>query len=239
MIVAPPTVGFGRCPHGKAGNIDHPHCLCAGKLTRSVAVYELKTPEDRHSFPQSVRACMTAATIGASTGPQIRNRTPVANSTSITPGDIGNAVIGAASVGTFNVNDANRGAPCSCLRQRNSWLACIPASRATADATAPGSIAAATMRSFSALDHLRRCRTEVTISACVFVIGSPQYPLSKPFDKKAPTKIAPSSSRHCAFTCVRADHSSPEATLSRYSCFALVLHQPKFPARIHDLSVRR
>jgi hypothetical protein len=184
MIVAPPTVGsyFGRCPHGKAGNIDHPHCLCAGKLTRSVAVYELKTPEDRHSFPQSVRACMTAATIGASTGPQIRNRTPVANSTSITPGDIGNAVIGAASVGTFNVNDANRGAPCSCWRQRNNWLACIPAFRATADATAPGSIAAATMRSFSALDHLRRCRTEVTISACVFVIGSPPYPLSEPFD---------------------------------------------------------
>jgi hypothetical protein len=38
------------------------------------------------------------------------------------------------------------------------------------------------MRSFSALDHLRRCRTEVTISACVFVIGSPPYPLSEPFD---------------------------------------------------------
>jgi hypothetical protein len=74
---------------------------------------------------------MTAATIGASTGPQIRNRTPVA--TSITPGDIGNAVIGAVSVGTFNVNDANREAPCNCLRQRNSWLGCIPASRATAD----------------------------------------------------------------------------------------------------------
>src|SRR5262249_52214852 len=144
----------------------------------------LKTPEirDRHSFPQSVRACMTAATIGASTGPQIRNRTPVVNSTSIAPDHIGNAVIGAVSVGSFNVNDANRGAPCNCRRHRNSWLACIPASRATADATAPGSIAAATMRSFSALDHLRRCRTEATISTCVFVIGSPQYPLSEPFD---------------------------------------------------------
>src|SRR5215831_9970069 len=134
----------------------------------------LKTPEirDRHRFPQSVRACMTAATISASTGPQIRNRTPVVNSTSTTPGDIGNTVIGTASVGTSNVNDANRAAPCNCRRQRNSWLACIPASRATADATAPGSIAAATMRSFSALDHLRRCRTEITVSACVFVIGS-------------------------------------------------------------------
>src|SRR5215472_7149107 len=135
-----------------------------------------QAPEDRHRFPQSVRTCMTAATVGASTGPQIRNRAPVLNSTSITPGDIGKAVIGAASVGTSNVNDANRATPCNCRRQRNSWLACIPASRATADATAPGSIAAATMRSFSALDHLRRCRTEATISACVFVIGSP--PLS-------------------------------------------------------------
>src|SRR6516162_8268715 len=76
----------------------------------------LKIPEirDRHRFPQSVRACMTAATIGASTGPQIRNRAPVLNSTSITPGDIGTAVIGAASVGTSNVNEANRAAPCNC-----------------------------------------------------------------------------------------------------------------------------
>src|SRR5262249_30677220 len=140
-----------------------------------IEIRMLKTPEirERHRSPQSVRACMTAATIGASTGPQIRNRAPLVNATSITPGDIGTAVIGAASVGTSNVNDANREAPCNCRRQRNSWLACIPASRATADATAPGSIAAATMRSFSALDHLRRCRTEVTISisACVLVIG--------------------------------------------------------------------
>src|SRR5215813_9614548 len=84
----------------------------------------LKTPEirDRHRFPQSVRACMTAATISASTEPQIRNRAPVVNSTSTTPGDIGNAVTGTASVGTSNVNDANRAAPCNCRRQRNSWL---------------------------------------------------------------------------------------------------------------------
>jgi hypothetical protein len=33
--------------------------------------------------PQSVRVCMTAATIEASTGPQIRNRAPVLNSTSL------------------------------------------------------------------------------------------------------------------------------------------------------------
>ena len=51
---------------------------------------------------------MTADTIGVSTGPQIRNRTPVVNSISTTPGDIGEAVIGAATVGTSKVNDANR-----------------------------------------------------------------------------------------------------------------------------------
>jgi hypothetical protein len=126
----------------------------------------LKTPEilDCHRFPQSIRACITADTIGVSTGPQIRNRTPVVNSISTTPGDIGEAVIGAATVGTSKVSDANRCAPCSCRRQRNSWLACIPASRATADATAPGAIAAARMRSFWALDHLRRCGTKLVFS---------------------------------------------------------------------------
>ena len=103
---------------------------------------------------------MTADTIGVSTGPQIRNRTPVLNSISITPCDVGKAVIRAATFGTSNRNDPNRSAPCSCLRQRNSWLACIPAWRATADATAPGVIAAARMRSFWALDHLRRGRTK-------------------------------------------------------------------------------
>jgi hypothetical protein len=103
---------------------------------------------------------MTADTIGVSTRPQIRNRTPVLNSISTTPCDVGKAVIRAATFGTSSRNDPNRSAPCSCLRQRNSWLACIPAWRATADATAPGVIAAARMRSFWALDHLRRGRTK-------------------------------------------------------------------------------
>jgi hypothetical protein len=145
----------------------------------------LKTPEDRHRFPQLVRDCMTADTIGTSTGPRIRNRAPVVNSTSITPGDIGNAVISAASVGTFNVNDATRAAPCNCRRQRNSWLACIPASRATTDATAPGSIAAA---------KLQRCAPSrlLTISGAAepkslsrpasSSLDRPQYPVSEPFD---------------------------------------------------------
>src|SRR5262249_22461931 len=107
-----------------------------------------KTPDDRHRFPQSVRACMTAATIGASTGPQIRNRAPVLNATSITPGAIGAAVIGAASVGTSNVNDANRRAPCNGRTQRNIRLALIPASRLTIDRTALDSLSGAKMRSF-------------------------------------------------------------------------------------------
>jgi hypothetical protein len=59
-------------------------------------------------FLQSVRACITADTIGVATGPQIRNRIPVVNSISTTPGDIGEAVIGAATVGTSKVNEANR-----------------------------------------------------------------------------------------------------------------------------------
>jgi hypothetical protein len=58
----------------------------------------------------------------------------------------------------------------SCCRQRNSWLVCIPASRATSDATAPGSSAAATIRSFSARDQRRRRCTDVITSTCIFVI---------------------------------------------------------------------
>ena len=40
----------------------------------------------------------------------------------------------------------------SCWRHRNNWLGSILAARATSDATAPGSIAAATIRSLSARD---------------------------------------------------------------------------------------
>jgi hypothetical protein len=38
------------------------------------------------------------------------------------------------------------------------------------------------MRSFSALDHLRRCRTEVTIWPASSSLDRPQHPLSEPFD---------------------------------------------------------
>src|SRR5215216_3991724 len=47
----------------------------------------------------------------------------------------------------------------------------MPAARATSEATAPGSIAAATIRSFSARDHRRRRCTDVITSTCAFVIG--------------------------------------------------------------------
>jgi hypothetical protein len=45
-----------------------------------------------------------------------------------------------------------------------------PAVRATSEATAPGSMAAATIRSFSARDQLRRRCTDVITSTCVLVI---------------------------------------------------------------------
>src|SRR6478752_3123746 len=47
----------------------------------------------------------------------------------------------------------------------------MPATRATSEATAPGSRAAATIRSFSASDQLRRRCTDVITSTCVLVIG--------------------------------------------------------------------
>ena len=59
----------------------------------------------------------------------------------------------------------------SCWRQRNNWLVWIPAARATSEATAPGSMAAATIRSFSARDQLRRRCTDVITSTCVLVNG--------------------------------------------------------------------
>jgi hypothetical protein len=63
----------------------------------------------------------------------------------------------------------------SCCRHRNSWLACIPASRATSEATAPGSSAAATIRSFSARDHRRRrCTDVITSTYCLVISASPR-----------------------------------------------------------------
>src|SRR5262249_33667414 len=49
-------------------------------------------------------------------------------------------------------------------------LVCMPASRAISEATAPGSSAAATIRSFSSRDQRRRRCTDVITSTCVLVM---------------------------------------------------------------------
>src|SRR5262245_36668963 len=54
---------------------------------------------------------------------------------------------------------------------------------------------------------IRRQRLNVSI------VFETRHPSAFPYNgEMEPTKIAPSSPRHCAFTCVRANHSSPEAT---------------------------
>ena len=66
----------------------------------------------------------------------------------------------------------SRAGPHSCLRQWSNWLTGIPAARATSDTTAPGSIAAATIRRFSSADQRRRGSADVITSTSVFVIGT-------------------------------------------------------------------
>lgn len=109
----------------------------------------------------------------ASHVPAIRSRTPVGKSISIRPYDVwigGFAKPGSGPIVTAAKPAAARTSPHSSCRQRYSWLAWIPASRATADATAPGSIDAATIHPFSARDQRRRRSTDVITSTCVFVI---------------------------------------------------------------------
>src|SRR5215470_9855385 len=121
-------------------------------------------------------AFISADTVRASTGPVIRIRPPVANSISIEPagsgtaGTIGNEGAGSAAI----VTGLNAAGTCarsqSRWRHRNNWLVWIPAARATFEALAPGSSAAATIRSFSARDQRRRRCTDV-ITSTAFVIG--------------------------------------------------------------------
>jgi hypothetical protein len=61
--------------------------------------------------------------------------------------------------------------PIEVIIERSGRLVWIPAARATSDATAPGSIASATIRSFSARDQCRRRCTDVITSTCALVIG--------------------------------------------------------------------
>src|SRR5436190_14912603 len=121
-------------------------------------------------------AFISADTVRASTGPVIRIRPPVANSISIVPpgsdtaGITGDAGAGSAAI----VTGLNAAGTCarsqSCWRHRNNWLTWIPAARATSEALAPGSSAAATIRSFSARDQRRRRCTDV-ITSTALVIG--------------------------------------------------------------------
>jgi hypothetical protein len=90
----------------------------------------------------------------------------------------------------------------SCCRHRNSWLVCIPASRATSEATTPGSSAAATIRSFSARDHRRRRCTDVITSTCVLV-------RSTPWARSDPKRLCGLIESHCRFTPRPHGHVSP------------------------------
>src|SRR5258705_7594680 len=119
-------------------------------------------------------AFISADTVRASTGPVIRIRPPVATSISIVPpgsdtaGTTGDAGAGSAAIAT----GLNAAGICtrsqSCWRHRNNWLTWIPAARATSEALAPGSSAAATIRSFSARDRRRRpCPAQITSTALV------------------------------------------------------------------------
>ena len=121
-----------------------------------------------------VRALISADTVERLTGPVIRIRPPVASSISIALAQTG-AVVDTASapaaIATGENTEADGAGPQNSRRQRNNWLVSMPAARATSDATAPGSIADATIRSFSARDQRRRRSTDVITSTSVFVIG--------------------------------------------------------------------
>src|SRR5215469_11433763 len=146
-VEASPHVGMARRqPHPDAGR---------------------KRDHDRRSFAAS--APTAADTVAASTAPVIRSRVPSASSISITPTGAGSPD---AAVSAMIRTGAKSGATL-CRKQRwrrhlYNWLGCSPASRASADTTAPGSSDAATSRSFSAELHRRRRSTDVITSTCVF-----------------------------------------------------------------------
>src|SRR5208282_1069954 len=129
---------------------------------------------DHHRRLPFASAFIRADTVEASTGPEIRIRPPPANSISMTPVLSGDGE-GAAPVSAGTATGWNTAGVCtrsqSCWRQRNNWLLWIPAARATSEATAPGSIASATIRSFSVRGQCRRRCTDVITSTCALVIG--------------------------------------------------------------------
>ena len=147
-----------------------PHVSVAARQPNTRATWDW----DHRRRLARVRALISAATVERLTGPVIRIRPPVASSISMALPVIGAVVDTASGPGAIATGEntaADGAGPQSSRRQRNSWLVSMPAARATSDATAPGSIAAATIRSFSALDHRRRRSTDVITSTCDFVIG--------------------------------------------------------------------
>src|SRR6266699_2481658 len=132
-----------------------------------------RQPDHRRRLPFA-SAFISADTVEASTDPEIRIRPPVANSISMMPALSGGDEDAAAGSGV-TATGVNSAGICvrsqSCWRQRNNWLVWIPAACATSEATTPGSIAAATIRSFSARDQRRRRCTDVITSTCGLVIG--------------------------------------------------------------------
>jgi hypothetical protein len=102
--------------------------------------------------------------VAASTAPVIRIRDPFANSTSIRPRAGKPVGAGSAAIRTAAKLDAGCDRRSSCRRHPYSWLAWIPASRATPETLALGSSEAATSRSFSAALQRRRRSTDVITS---------------------------------------------------------------------------
>src|SRR6516165_699481 len=143
----------------------HQHCQTIEALAHIGVAGRQPHPRTRRDRDHRRRllfakALSSADTMAASTEPVIRIRPPVANSISTVPGcsdvGVGNgraAIPGSCAMAT-ELNAGGSGDRLqSCCRQRNSWLVCIPASRATSDATAPGSSAAATIGSVQILSH--------------------------------------------------------------------------------------
>lgn len=139
-----------------------------------IDVVELGGGNERVKSRCPSAAFVRADTVEASTDPDIRIRPPLANSISMTPVLSGDGE-DTAPVSAVIATGSNTAGICtrsqSCWRQRNNWLLWIPAARATSEATTPGSIASATIRSFSARDQRRRRCTDVITSTCAFVIG--------------------------------------------------------------------
>jgi hypothetical protein len=109
----------------------------------------------------------------------------------------------------------------SCRRQRYSKLAPTPASRAISDATAPGSLIAATSRAFSAALQRRRRSTDVMTSIRFIGHVDNLRPSTRPNPKPAGHKAVPPGGVPLA--------RSPPASLSR----------PSKPAKGSRVSLRR